>query len=61
MQSNDLFAKQTGFKQGFAVATDGGENAWLTHCPGVLAMARSNELIQPLVIFILLLGKHHAT
>lgn len=43
VQSNDLFAKQTGFKQGFAVATDDGENAWLTHCPGVLAMARSNE------------------
>lgn len=43
VQSNDLFAKQTGFKQGFAVATDGSKNAWLTHCPGVLAMARSNE------------------
>ena len=43
VQNNDLFAAQTGFKTGFAVATDGGDNAWLTHCPGVLAMARGNE------------------
>lgn len=43
VQNNDLFATKTGFKSGFAVATDGSENAWLTHCPGVLAMARGNE------------------
>lgn len=43
VQTEDLFANKTGFKAGFAIATDGGDNAWLTHCPGTLAMARSNE------------------
>lgn len=44
VQENDLFAEQTGFKQGFALAYNPSENkAWLTHCPGVIAMARSNE------------------
>lgn len=43
VQSNDLFAAKTGFKSGFAMATDDGDNAWLTHCPGVIAMARGNE------------------
>ncbi|NQY34356.1 MAG: peptidylprolyl isomerase [Alteromonadaceae bacterium] len=43
VQDNDLFAEQTGFKDGFAVATNPSENkAWLTHCPGILAMARSS-------------------
>lgn len=42
VQSNDLFAKKTGFKTGFALASDNA-NAWLTHCPGTLAMARSSE------------------
>ena len=44
VQNKDLFAEQTGLKNGFAIgrsATD--KKAWLTHCPGVLAMARSNE------------------
>lgn len=44
VQNNDLFAAKTGFKNGFAVGVDeGNEKAWLTHCPGVLAMARGNE------------------
>ncbi|MFD2167408.1 peptidylprolyl isomerase [Thalassotalea euphylliae] len=44
IQSNDLFAEQTGFIDGFAVASDSKDNkAWLTHCPGVVAMARGNE------------------
>ena len=44
VQSNDLFAEQTGFKDGFALATNKSEQrAWLTHCPGVIAMARGNE------------------
>jgi len=43
-QKNDLFAQETGFKEGFAVAVNSSENkAWLTHCPGTLAMARNNE------------------
>lgn len=43
VQSNDLFAVITGFKNGFALASDNNGSAWLTHCPGTLAMARSNE------------------
>jgi len=43
-QKNDLFAQETGFKEGFSVAVNPSENkAWLTHCPGTLAMARNNE------------------
>lgn len=44
VQSPDLFAEQTGFSGGFALGHNVSENkAWLTHCPGVLAMARGNE------------------
>ena len=43
VQNNDLFAKKTGFKQGFALAADNNDSAWLTHCPGTLAMARSSD------------------
>jgi len=44
VQKNDLFAQQTGFVDGFAVGYDEKENkAWLTHCPGILAMARGNS------------------
>jgi len=44
VQTQDLFAQQTGFKDSFAVAANPSENkAWLTHCPGTLAMARNNE------------------
>lgn len=44
IQDNDLFAEQTGFKDGFPLAHNPNEKkAWLTHCPGVIAMARGNE------------------
>jgi peptidylprolyl isomerase len=46
VQQQDLFAYQTGFKDGFAIARDKpteNTETWLTHCPGVLAMARGNE------------------
>jgi peptidylprolyl isomerase len=44
IQDNDLFAEQTGFKDGFSLAHNPSEKkAWLTHCPGVIAMARSNS------------------
>lgn len=44
VQDNDLFAPQTGFKDSFAIAHDPKEQkAWLTHCPGTLAMARENS------------------
>ena len=44
VQEKDLFAEQTGFKQGFALAANPSEQkAWLTHCPGAIAMARGNS------------------
>jgi peptidylprolyl isomerase len=43
VQKNDLFAPETGFVNGFAAARDAAENrVWLTHCPGVVAMARND-------------------
>ncbi|MEJ2382894.1 MAG: peptidylprolyl isomerase [Xanthomonadales bacterium] len=42
VQRNDLFADVTGFSDGFAVARDRDAGTiWLTHCPGVVAMARN--------------------
>ncbi|MBA6340109.1 peptidylprolyl isomerase [Colwellia sp. MB02u-10] len=44
VQNKDLFAEQTGFKDGFALAHNPSEDtAWLTHCPGIIAMARGND------------------
>jgi peptidylprolyl isomerase len=44
VQMNDLFAEQTGFKNGFALGYNPSENkAWMLHCPGVIAMGRENE------------------
>ncbi|WP_286234263.1 peptidylprolyl isomerase [Thalassotalea sediminis] len=43
VQNKDMFAPQTGFKQGFSVGYSAKENkAWLLHCPGVIAMARES-------------------
>jgi peptidylprolyl isomerase len=44
VQNKGLFAEQTGFKDGFALAHNPSEaSAWLTHCPGIIAMARGND------------------
>jgi peptidylprolyl isomerase len=43
VQNQDLFAEITGFKNGFALASDNKGTAWLTHFPGTLAMARGHE------------------
>ena len=44
VQKPDLFAPETGFIDGFAAARESREGrVWLTHCPGVVAMARNNE------------------
>ncbi|MCO4799597.1 MAG: peptidylprolyl isomerase [Colwelliaceae bacterium] len=44
VQENDLFAEQTGFKDGFALGHNLSEKkAWMLHCPGIIAMARGNE------------------
>lgn len=44
VQDHDLFADQTGFIDGFAAGRDLKKDAvWLTHCPGVVAMARNDD------------------
>ena len=45
VQKADMFAPYTGFIDGFAAARDQqkGGKAWLTHCPGTVAMARSTD------------------
>lgn len=43
-QKPDMFAPETGFIDGFAAARDmQSRRVWLTHCPGVIAIARNNE------------------
>jgi len=45
VQEDDLFAPFTGFIDGFPAARDNdkGGKAWLTHCPGTVAMARNDD------------------
>ena len=44
VQQDELFAPETGFVDGFAAARDVAEKSiWLTHCPGVVAMARNDS------------------
>ena len=44
VQEDDLFAPYTGFIDGFPAARDEKKagKAWLTHCPGTIAMARND-------------------
>ena len=45
VQVDDFYASETAFMRGFAVGRDD-ENGpvWLLHCPGVMAMARSDDI-----------------
>ena len=45
VQEDDMFAPYTGFIDGFAAARDKKKEgkAWLTHCPGTVAMARNTD------------------
>jgi peptidylprolyl isomerase len=56
VQSNDLFAPETGFIDGFPAARDD-KNVWLTHCPGALAMARNNEPDSGSTDFYIVIGQ----
>lgn len=43
VQKPDMFAPETGFIDGFAAGRDmQSRKVWLTHCPGVIAMARND-------------------
>jgi len=62
VQQQDLFAEQTGFKDGFAIAyqaqkTADSAKAWLTHCPGTVAMARGNEADSASSHFYVVIGQ----
>ncbi len=57
-QANDLFAPETGFISGFPAARDAENNtAWLTHCPGVVAMARDNTPESGSTDFYIVIGQ----
>ena len=45
VQSDDMFAPYTGFIDGFPAARNKEKagKAWLTHCPGTVAMARNDD------------------
>jgi peptidylprolyl isomerase len=58
VQENDLFAAQTGFIDGFAAAHDADkEHVWLTHCPGVVAMARNDSPDSSRTDFYIVIGQ----
>lgn len=58
VQEPDLFAPQTGFVSGFAAARNPGSNSvWLTHCPGVVAMARNNDKDSSRSDFYIVIGQ----
>ena len=58
VQSPDMFAAETGFSKGFAVARDKSKNrAWLAHCPGVVAMARNDDPDSSRTDFYIVIGQ----
>jgi len=57
-QKNDLFAVETGFVDGFAAGRDPGSGkVWLTHCPGVVAMARNEAPGSSRTDFYIVIGQ----
>jgi len=58
VQKPDLFAPETGFIGGFAAARDSGDDTvWLTHCPGVVAMARNDNPDSSRTDFYIVIGQ----
>jgi len=58
VQSPDMFAAETGIIDGFAVARDSsGNTAWLTHCPGIVAMARNDDPDSSRTDFYIVIGQ----
>ena len=58
VQENDLFAPFTGFSHGFAIGTNSARSqGWLTHCPGVVAMARGNPADSATTDFYVVIGQ----
>ena len=58
VQEDDLFADETGFIDGFAVGRDLDQGSvWLAHCPGVVAMARSEGADSSRTDFYFVIGQ----
>jgi len=58
VQSPDMFAPETGLSNGFAVARNPDKNtAWLTHCPGIVAMARNDDPDSSRTDFYIVIGQ----
>jgi len=58
VQKPDLFAAETGFIDGFAAGRDDQrEHVWLTHCPGVVAMARNEDPDSSRTDFYIVIGQ----
>ena len=58
VQSPDMFAPITGFSDGFAVARDPKTaKAWLSDCPGVVAMARNDAPDSSRTDFYIVIGQ----
>jgi peptidylprolyl isomerase len=58
VQKPDMFAQQTGFVDGFAVARNPDKGtAWLAHCPGVVAMARNEGPDSSRTDFYIVIGQ----
>lgn len=58
VQAPDMFAPETGLVDGFAVARDTAANkTWLTHCPGVVAMARNDDPDSSRTDFYIVIGQ----
>lgn len=58
VQEPDLFAPVTGFADGFAAGRDpDAGKAWLTHCPGVVAMARNVDRDSSRTDFYIVIGQ----
>jgi peptidylprolyl isomerase len=56
VERQDLYQAETGFIDGFAAARDK-RHLWLTHCPGIIAMARGNEPDSARTDFYIVIGQ----
>jgi peptidylprolyl isomerase len=59
VQEEDMFAPYTGFIDGFAAGRDEKKSgkAWLTHCPGIIAMARNEDPDSSSTDFYIVIGQ----
>ncbi len=59
VQKDDMFAPFTGFIDGFPAARDDKKagKAWLTHCPGTVAMARNDDPDSSSTDFYIVIGQ----